>query len=134
MHEIARNFAAVGPIVEWYNDNPEHSIPFRAIIYADPFEIGVTPNPCGLEIVAEIYVRPLPPYAMLRWDVVGREVLYRDVTTGVFRPGYAFITPNDPPHKRFAALACGQAHLVVEPASFCGELDGGSLVLIAPPD
>ena len=109
----------IAPIITWHNIQSQYSFPFRAIVYADPGNIGTTPNPCGLPMLGELYVRPLPPSTTLRWNVVTRDVEVRDSTTGGFTSGWAYIEPNDPPHKRFFAVPCGKAHLVMEPASVC---------------
>lgn len=112
---------AMAPIVTMINDHDEATIPMRVIVYADPLEIGHSPNPCGLAILGEIYVRPLPPWSSMVWDVAGRTVLYRDVTTGVLTETYAYLDENDPPIPRDFTLGCGHFHLVLEPGSLCGE-------------
>ena len=111
--------AAVAPIVTFDNNTNEYSFPFRAIVYADPLEIGALPNPCGLEILGEVYVRPLPPYSSLAWDVAGRDIRFMSAGTGGFRSTTSYIEVNDPPAKRFFAVPCSMAHLVVEPATMC---------------
>lgn len=110
--------ASAGPVVRFTNDGGEATIPMRAIVYADPLDIG-SANPCGLPIAGEIYLRPLPPYSTLVWDVVGRQVRYRDVTTGIEVETAAYIDANDPPYRRQFALPCGTAHLILEPGDFC---------------
>lgn len=107
------------PIVTWHNNMSQYSFPFRAIVYADPGGIGTTPNPCGLPILGELYVRPLPPSTTLRWDVAGRTVDVRDPGTGGFTSGWAYTEANDPPRRRFFAVPCGTAHLVMEPGTVC---------------
>ena len=112
--------AAMAPIVTFDNNQSGSGFPFRAVVYADPLEIGVDPNPCGLEIVGEIYIRAMPPWSTLVWDVAGREVRYGDATS-VTRPSAFLIEPNDPPRRRYFALPCAVAHLVIEPATMCVE-------------
>jgi hypothetical protein len=117
---------AMAPIVTWENTMGQHSFPFRAITYADPGGIGAS-NPCGLPILGEIYVKPLPPGAALRWDVIGRNIEYRDHTTGGWAPGWSYTDPNDPPERRFYALPCGRGLVVMEPATLCAEFVSGTL-------
>ena len=122
------SLGTAAPVVRLYNDNDEHSLPVRLICYADPSEVGVSLNPCGLPRLGEVYVTALPPYATLVWDVIGRKVSYHDQTTGGFVPGWAFVSANDRPLRRFFVLPCSQAHVVMEPASLCLEetVDGWS--------
>lgn len=116
---------ARGPVVEFHNDHAEHAFPFRAILYHDPGAIGVSPNPCGLPILGELYVRALPPSSFLRWDVAGRQIDYHDPTTGGWVPGWPYIDGNDPPLRRYFVLPCdGDHHLVLEPATLCIERIG----------
>lgn len=110
--------AAIAPIVVFDNPTNQHAFPYRAIVYADPNQAGAS-NPCGLEILGEIYVRALPPWSTLVWDVAGREVRYRDHNIGYEVPTATYLEPNDPPNRRFFAQGCAQAHLVVEPATLC---------------
>jgi hypothetical protein len=124
--DIGTAMGMIGAVVTFANTSTEHSFPFRAILYYDPGAIGVTPNPCGLLRACEIYVRPLPPSSQLRWDIPGRRVEYRDPTTGVFVSGYPYLDANDPPIPRFGMSACGQHHLVIEPATLCIERIGGT--------
>lgn len=114
------------PVITFSNTSDEFVFPFRAIIYADPNGIGVTPNPCGLLKLCEIYVRSMPPDSRLQWDIAGREIYFHDIGTGGLQPSYAFIDANDPPIPRFAALGCGTYHLALEPATLCVERVGVS--------
>jgi hypothetical protein len=116
----------IAPVVTWHNSSTQYSFPFRAVVYADPGNIGTTPNPCGLPILGELYVRPLPPSTSLRWNVATREVEVRDAASGGFTAGWAYVEPNDPPRKRFFAVPCGKAHLVMEPSSACIENPTGT--------
>jgi hypothetical protein len=117
--------AAMAPIVTWTNTMTQYSYPFRAIAYADPALVGPG-NPCGLPILGEVYIRPIPPSAAVRWDVVGRRIEYKDETTGGWASGGSMIDPNDPPEQRFFALPCGKGYIVMEPASYCATPNGGS--------
>ena len=119
--------AAIAPVITFNNHQNQFSYPFRAIVYADPLEIGATPNPCGLEILGEIYVRALPAYATLIWDVAGRDIRFSDHTTSGPTSSYVYIEPNDPPARRNFAVPCTQAHLVLEPATLCVEDLGGGV-------
>lgn len=110
--------AAVGPIIVFDNPASQLSYPFRATVYADPNAVGAS-NPCGLEIIGQIYVRALPPWSTMTWDVAGREVRYRDASTGGDVATSTYLEPNDPPNRRYFAQGCAQAHLVVEPATLC---------------
>ena len=83
-------------------------------------------NPCGLPILGELYVRPLPPGSSFRWDVVGRRFEFRDETTGGWANGAAYVDPNDPPEKRFFAMPCGRGHVVMEPSSLCAKFVTGT--------
>jgi len=103
----------------------QYSFPFRAVAYTDPGLVGPA-NPCGLPVLGELYVRPLPAGASLRWDVVGRSVDYRDETTGGWTSGWAYIEPNDPPKQRFFAVPCGKGYVVMEPASLCATFVSGT--------
>ena len=119
--------AALAPVITWDNESDAYTYPFRAHVYYDPNEIGTTPNPCGLEILGEVYVRAMPPWSTLVWDVTGRRIQYRDVTTGGLTSGQAFIEANDTPNRRYFALPCGVAHLVMEPSSMCATDEGGGV-------
>lgn len=110
--------AAIAPIVVFDNATNQYAFPFRAIVYADPNVVGPS-NPCGLEILGEIYVRALPPWSTMIWDVAGREVRYRDHNTGGEVATSTYLEPNDPPNRRYFAQSCATAHLVVEPATLC---------------
>lgn len=112
---------AMGPVVTWENTENSYTYPFRAIVYHDPHGTGAQPNPCGLQVLGEVYVRALPPSASARWDVTGRVFEYRDVSTGGWVNGAAYLMPVDPPYRRFFALPCGVSQLVMEPASACAE-------------
>jgi hypothetical protein len=120
--------AAMAPIVTLENYETDHSAPVRALVYADPNDIGISPNPCGLPLLGQLYVNPLPPASELVWDVVARQVIYRDPATGGDRGGWAFIGANDvdPTIPRFFALPCGKIHVVLELASRCIYEDPGS--------
>lgn len=122
--DIGDAIGVKAPVITFTNSSDEYSFPFRAIIYADPYEIGVDPNPCGLLKTCEIYVRPLPPDSRLQWDIAGRELYYHDISSGGLQPSYAFIDANDPPIPRFAAFGCGTYHLALEPATLCIERVG----------
>jgi hypothetical protein len=110
--------AAIAPIIVFDNAASQHAYPFRAVVYADPNNVGAS-NPCGLEVLGQIYVRALPPWSTMIWDVAGREIRYSDHTTGGPVTSSAYIEANDPPNRRFFAQGCAQAHLVVEPATLC---------------
>jgi hypothetical protein len=118
--------AAMAPVVTFTNSSAQHNYPFRAIVYYDPYEMDNFNNPCGLQILGEIYVRPLPPSSALRWDVTGRQVEFRDPSTGGFTSGWAYIDANDPPRQKFFALPCGHHHLILEPASLCADFVSGT--------
>jgi hypothetical protein len=109
------------PVITWENSDTTYTYPFRAVIYYDPGETGALPNPCGLQVIGELYVRTLPPSSALRWDITGRTVEYRDASTGGWVSGWAYTNANDPPARRFFALPCGTSQLVMEPASMCAE-------------
>jgi hypothetical protein len=111
------HLGAVGPVVMLDNDQAYSSVPLRLIVYSDPLGVGIDPNPCGLAKICELYVSPLPPYGALVWDVPGRQVLYRDHTTGDYVSGFAYVDANDAPVPRFSPIPCGTAYLVIEPAS-----------------
>lgn len=117
---------AAAPVVTFSNDSDDASIPFRAIVYGDPLGIGHSPNPCALHLLGEIYVRPLPGWADLIWDVLGRTIQFQDVTTGLPVVSSAYIDANDPPYPRWFTTGCGLIHLVLEPATLCGEWDGAN--------
>jgi hypothetical protein len=128
---------ACGPVVRLFNDNDEHSLPVRLICYGDPNGIGITPNPCGLPVLGEVYVRPLPPWSTLLWDVVGRKVSYHDHTTAGYVAGWPYVAPNDRPLRRFFVLPCSQSHVIMEPGSLCldpisGGWTDGSLNYLDP--
>jgi hypothetical protein len=110
---------APAPVVTLTNNDASSSMPLRIIAYSDPLEIGIDPSPCGLPILGELYLGPLPPYSELRWDVSSREVLYYDHTTADWTSGYPFVGANDPPISRWFAVPCGTTHIVIEPASAC---------------
>ena len=59
------SLGVAGPTVTLFNDNDEHSLPVRLICYADPNEIGISPNPCGLPVLGEVYAKALPPWSTL---------------------------------------------------------------------
>ena len=118
--------AAMAPVVTFQNRLTQFSYPFRAIVYADPLDIGMTTNPCGLQILGEVYVRALPAATTIIWDVAGRDIRLRDASTGTPVSSYVYIEPNDPPIRRSFALPCGTAHLVLEPATVCTEAQAGS--------
>jgi hypothetical protein len=118
------SLGAAGPVLTLDNNTEFYGVPLRAICYADPAGIGVSPNPCGLPILGELYTAPQPPYSTLVWDVAGRRVTYYDHSTGDDVGGWAFVGANDPPIPRFFALPCGTAHVVLEPASLCLTEDG----------
>jgi hypothetical protein len=120
------SLGVTGPIVTWSNNQNQYSYPMRAVVRADPGTVGIAPNPCGLPILGEIYVRALPPYAQLRWDVVGRTVEVIDSTTGGWAPGWAYIDGNDPPIGRFFAAGCGKAYVIMEPATLCADFISGT--------
>jgi hypothetical protein len=113
------SLGVAGPVVEFVNDWDEHALAVRAVVYADPTGVGVSPNPCGLPILGEIYLQPLPPSSTLIWDVNRRRVLYHDPGTGTFVPGWAYVSANDHPYRRSFSLPCTSIHLVMEPANFC---------------
>jgi hypothetical protein len=116
---------AIAPVLTLDNNTASWSAPMRAIAYSDPAVIGVSPNPCGLPIIGELYIVPLPPYSTLVWDVVGRDVRYYDYTTGAEVGGFAFIGANDLPIPRYFSLPCGTTHVVLEPANLClQQVDG----------
>lgn len=110
---------AMAPVVQMYNDSAEPTLPMRVLLYADPLDVGVDPNPCGLPLMAEIYIRSMPAYASFIWDIAGRTTYFRDVTTGEFVEGGPYIDANDPPVPRYSSLPCGKAWLVFEPGTFC---------------
>jgi hypothetical protein len=112
-------FGAAAPVVTLTNTDPANSMPLRILAYSDPLGVGIDPSPCGLQILGELYVGPIPPYSELRWDVSSREVLYYDHTTSDWTSGYPFIGANDPPAPRWFALPCGTTHIVIEPATAC---------------
>lgn len=117
---------AVAPIVTWSNTSTQYTYPMRAIVRADPATVGVSPNPCGLPILGEIYVRPLPPDSQLRWDVVGRIVQFKDSSTGGWAPGWTYVEANDPPLQRFFSAGCGTAYVIMEPGSLCAHFVSGT--------
>lgn len=121
----------VAPVVCFSNDDAEASYPLRAVVYADPQGIGTLPNPCGLPILGEIYVRSLPPYSQFVWDVAGKTTWFADVTTGGDVDGWPYIDMNDPPVPRFFAANCGTIHVVLEPATLCADIDGSDVVIPA---
>lgn len=118
--------AAVAPVVTLENTTTEYSVPTRVLVYYDPAGISPT-NPCSLQLLGELYVRPIRPGATLKWDVAAREVMYRDHTTGLFVPGWAYIDPNDPPVRRWFTLPCGQVDVVLEPSTLCLTDQGGGI-------
>lgn len=130
--------AAMAPVVTWTNATTGHTFPFRAVLYADPGLTDNVANPCGMQILGELYVRPMPPSSSLRWDVTGRQVEFSDPATGGFTSGWAYTDANDADRPRFFALPCGHHHLVLEPASMCAELVSGTTytldgITFAPP-
>ena len=116
---------AMAPIVTLANADDFHSAPLRVIAYADPLDVGLTPNPCGLHALGEIYVGLLPPWSELIWDVSARTIRYHDASTGDVVGGWAFIGGNDPPIPRYFTMPCGVMHIVMELASRCVFADGG---------
>jgi hypothetical protein len=79
-----------------------------------------------MPILGELYVRPLPPSSAMRWDIAGRRVEFKDSTTSGWADTWVYVDANDPPQRRFFALPCGQAHLVMEPASMCATFVSGT--------
>lgn len=116
-------YGAAAPVLTVENDNDAPVPPLRILCYADPDEIGVEPNPCGLMVLGEVYTDVIPPWTTLKWDVAGRRIWYADHTTPGFSPGFRLIEANDPPHKRFFTLPCGTSHIVIEPANVCLDVD-----------
>lgn len=119
--------SASSPRVTLVNDGPGPTIPTRLRIYSDPAGVGVAAGPCGLPLVAELYVRPLPESSELIWDGPGSQVLFRDASTGGPIGGFQFIDTNQVGVPRFAGLGCDTYHVVMEPALFClTDLGGGA--------
>jgi hypothetical protein len=118
---------AMAPVVTWTNSGDGYTWPFRARVYHDPHVTNADPNPCGLQILGELYVRTMRPGAKLRWDVTGRTVEYMDHSTGGWVNGWAYIEANDPPNRKFFALPCGTHQLVMEPSSLCGEQNAADI-------
>jgi hypothetical protein len=114
----ATPMAAKAPVVTWTNNTTGYNIPFRAVVYFGDRDT-TSPNPCGMPILGELYVRPLPPDSSMRWDVTGRTVEFRDASTGGWTPTWVYVDANDPPLRRFFAMPCGVGHVVLEPASMC---------------
>ena len=127
-YDVPASAEALVPVVTMANPNVEYTLPVRVIVYADPLGVEAAPgvtDPCGLQILGEIYVRALRPGATFVWDVAARDVLYSDHSTGGFAPGWAYVDPNDPPERRWFALPCGQIVITVELATLCLEPLGG---------
>jgi hypothetical protein len=117
------NGLVAAPIVTLTNSNDAPIPPLRVICYGDPGEVGLSPNPCGLPIIGEVYTRIIPAWSELIWDVVGRTMRFVDATTGGLVSGFAYVDANDPPIERFFTLPCGRFHIVVEPATWCMQVD-----------
>jgi hypothetical protein len=126
-----RGAAIVGPVIRLDNDFDTPSLPVRVVV-RDAGQLTGNPTAartCGLPILGEIYLKPLPAYSRLVWDVPGRRILYRDVTTGDDVESYAYIDANDPPIPRWFSVACPAELLIsVAPADFCMEVDGAELI------
>ena len=140
-YDVPASAATQAPVVSLTNDATEYTLPVRVIAYADPLGAETAPgvaDPCALQILGEVYVRPLRPGATLVWDVGARDVLYRDHTTGHPAPGWAYVDPNDPPERRWFALPCGQVVITVEVATAClddlggGTYSDGAHIFLAP--
>lgn len=117
------------PVIRLDNDFDTHSLPARLIIREWMDGAHPQTDRCGLPLLAEIYIQPLPPWSRLTWDVIGRRVLYRDVSTGVDVESFAFIEANDPPIQRWFVSNCYSPLLItIEPADFCMEEDSGDLI------
>jgi hypothetical protein len=119
---------AAAPTITFNNDSDDWSMPMRATVYSDENGVGVLPNPCSLPRAGQLYIDPLPPWSELVWDVVGRTVRYIDSSTGDFVPGWPYVRANDAPLRMDFALPCGDAHVVLEPASLCLSVDGSASV------
>lgn len=117
--EVPESPGAYAPIVTLFNDSAAPVVPLRLICYADPNDVGVAPNPCGLQILGEIYTQVIPPWTEVVWDVAARKVLYSDASTVGLEGGFRLMDAVDPPHSRFFVLPCGTSHIVVEPATTC---------------
>jgi hypothetical protein len=129
-YDVPAGAVNVAPVLTFTNTETEYTIPCRAICYYDPLGVEASPgvsDPCGLQILGELYVRSLRSGSTLVWDVAARDVLYHDYTTGGFAPGWAYVDPNDPPERRWFALPCGQIIIVIEPATLCLDSLGGGL-------
>ena len=129
-YDVPAGATVQAPVLSLTNHGSEYSIPCRAIVYYDPLGLETAPglvNPCGLQILGQLYVRALRSGATLVWDVSARDVLYRDFSTGGLVPGWAYVDPNDPPERRWFALPCGQIIVVIEPATFCLDNLGAGL-------
>jgi hypothetical protein len=118
---------AAAPVLTLSNVHDDWVLPLRVICYADPGSVGPD-NPCGLRVLGEVYIAPMPPHSELRWDVARREVEYVDAATGDWVSGYGFVDANDPPYQRFFTLPCHTAHIVVEPANWCIDVSGSNYV------
>lgn len=115
------------PVIRLDNDSATPALPIRLVAYSPPSGYDGD-SWCGLPVLGEIYIQPLPAYSRLTWDVVGRRILYSDITTGVDVETYAYVEANDPPIQRWFTASCHTPILVVvEPADFCMEEDGGEL-------
>lgn len=113
--------SAVAPIVHLVAPTVDDgSIAMRIRTYANP--LGLGPDElCGAPLVGELYIAGLPPYTEIRYDVAGRQVLYRSPGTGAFLNGFGYIQANEPGVPRFFSLGCGDYTTIVEPADFCFE-------------
>lgn len=111
--------SAVAPIIHVTAPTDDAgSIPMRIRTYRN--DLGLTPDQlCGAPLLGELYLTGLPPYVEIRYDVAGRQILYRSPGTGVFLDGFAFVQPNEPGVPRFFSLGCGDFTTIVEPADFC---------------
>jgi len=130
---------ASAPTITFNNDSDDWSMPLRATVYSDEIGVGTDPSPCSLPRAGQLYIDPLPPWSELQWDVLGRTVRYMDNATGGYVPGWPYVRANDAPLRIDFALPCGDAHVVLEPASLCLSVDDddhyyyGGLDLTASP-
>lgn len=123
---VPETIGGIAPILSINNEHDAPVPPLRVICYSDPHDDGVAPNPCGLDILGEIYTRVIPPWTEIVWDVTARTILYANATAADFAGGMRYMDAVDPPHDRFFVLPCGTAHIVVEPASSCLEVDAAN--------
>lgn len=84
----------------------------------DPLNVG-TSDICGLQILGEIWVRPMDPNEHVLWDVLGRRILYKGQGIGDWAPGEHMVYPNTPGIPRFFAMPCGRVHFVIGLADLC---------------